>query len=308
MNQSKKEGKSHPRPPAKSDRPTPPSAEKRFLQVLGKEGLTARAVRQFRTLILRHYATQGRPLPWRETSDPYAILVSEIMLQQTQVERVREKYPLFLAAFPDFPALAHAPLQEVLKVWVGLGYNRRAQALQKIAATVVKEYQGSLPSSATLLGRLPGIGNYTASALMVFAFNQPVVLLETNIRTAFIHFFFRDDTPIPDRELLPLIDRTMDRSDPRTWYNALMDYGVTLKKLYGNPARKSAHYRPQSPFVGSTRQIRGAVLRLLTEETSLGEKDIIARVGKTPQRVRDVLAALEAEGFIRRRQAAYFIP
>lgn len=282
-------------------------AEKRFLEVLGKEGLTARLVKQFRALILRLYATQGRSLPWRETSDPYAILVSEIMLQQTQVERVLEKYPQFLEAFPDFPALALAPLQEVLKVWVGMGYNRRAQALKKIAATVMKEYQGALPPSAKILGGLPGIGNYTASALLVFAFNQPAVLLETNIRTTFIHFFFRDDTNIPDRALLPLIDQTMDRYAPRTWYNALMDYGVMLKRLYGNPARRSAHYRRQSPFAGSTRQIRGAVLRLLTEETSLGEKDIIARVGKTPQRVREVLASLETEGFIRCRRASYFI-
>lgn len=308
MNKSKKEEKSSFNASLVPGRSVLPNAEKRFLQTFAKEGLTARVVKQFRTLILRHYATHGRTLPWRETSDPYAILVSEIMLQQTQVDRVLEKYPRFLAAFPDFPSLCQAPLQEVLKVWVGLGYNRRAQSLQKIAAAIMQDYQGVLPPSPKLLGRLPGIGDYTAAALMVFAFNHPVLLLETNIRTTFIHFFFRDDTHIPDRALLPLIDQTMDRSDPRTWYNALMDYGVGLKKLYGNPARKSAHYRRQSPFAGSTRQIRGAVLRLLTEGTSLAEKVIIAKTGKAPQRVREVLAALEAEGFIRRRRAAYFIP
>lgn len=307
MNKSKKEEKN-----SCDSSPVPDThgllaAEGRFLTRLAKEGFTPRVVKQFRALILRHYATQGRSLPWRETSDPYAILVSEVMLQQTQVGRVLEKYPRFLAAFPDFSTLAHAPLQEVFKVWVGLGYNRRARFLQNAAAAVMREYQGALPSSFKFLVQLPGIGTYTAGALMVFAFNQPVVLLETNIRTTFIHFFFRDDTYIPDRALLPLIDHTMDRSDPRTWYNALMDYGVNLKRLYRNPARKSAHYRPQSPFRDSLRQVRGAVLRLLTEETCLTENDIIARIMKPPQRIRQALGSLEAEGILRRRRTAYSI-
>jgi A/G-specific adenine glycosylase len=191
-----------------------------------------------------------------ENRDSYRILVSEIMLQQTQVERVLDKYKVFIRIFPDFSSLAVAPLADILKVWQGLGYNRRAVALQKIAISVMKESRGRLPVTREELLKLPGIGKYTASAILTFACNQPNIFIETNIRRVFIHFFFRDRENISDAEILPLIEMTLDAGNPREWYYALMDYGAMLKKTVENPNRKSSHYKKQAPFHGSNRQLR----------------------------------------------------
>jgi len=165
-------------------------------------------------------------MPWRETSDPYRILVSEIMLQQTQVQRVETKYKEFIAAFPAFPSLARAPLREVLRVWQGMGYNRRAIALRKIAQRVVAEYDGGLPDSVATLRTFPGIGAATAGAIVAFAFNKPTVFLETNSRRVFLHVFFAGRQRVKDSDILPLVETTLDREKPRQWYYALMDYGA----------------------------------------------------------------------------------
>ncbi|MFO8163646.1 MAG: hypothetical protein R6T98_03835, partial [Desulfatiglandales bacterium] len=144
----------------------------------------------FQKVVKSHYRAYGRDLPWRNTEDPYKILVSEVMLQQTQVSRVIAKYESFLCAFPDIYSLAQAPLREVLNVWQGLGYNRRAVALQQAAQKVVKHFDQRIPSNVDSLVSLPGIGKATACAICTFAFNQPTLFIETNIRTAFIHYFF----------------------------------------------------------------------------------------------------------------------
>ncbi|HSQ93670.1 MAG TPA: A/G-specific adenine glycosylase, partial [Methanoregula sp.] len=177
-----------------------------------------RSVRKFRDLVLTHYRCHGRDLAWRRTTDPYHILVSEIMLQQTQVERVSRKYPEFIAAFPDFPTLAEAPLSDVLGIWQGMGYNRRAIALQKCARRVVEEFGGTLPQDPDILATFPGIGKATAASICAFAFNRPVVFIETNIRTVFIHYFFKDTNPVHDTAILPLVKKTVDRKNPRVWY------------------------------------------------------------------------------------------
>jgi len=278
-----------------------PAAFDRFREALANEGLNARTIWQFRAIIIRNYQTRGRSLPWRQTTDPYHILVSEIMLQQTQADRVIDKYRQFIAAFPDVASLARASLARVLKVWVGLGYNRRALALKNAANIVMREHNGTLPSSEELLGTLPGVGKYTASAIAAFAFNRPVILLETNIRTVFLHFFFPKSIDVKDTAIIPLIAKTMPRANPRRWYNALMDYGVMLKKMHPNPNRRSAHYHQQGSFRGSDRQIRGMIVKMLTQGMPLTERKIIQMIAADPDRVKKVLSQLEAEKLVTKR-------
>jgi A/G-specific adenine glycosylase len=269
--------------------------------------LTSTQVRAFRKKVYDHYGTHGRPLPWRRNLNPYRVLVSEIMLQQTRVERVIEKYREFLAAFPDFSALAEAPLPKLLKVWSGMGYNRRALALKALAQKVVGEHRGRLPSDPEKLLVLPGIGRYTAGAVMAFAFNKPVVFLDTNIRRVYIHEFFHSHENIHDDQLVPVVEQTMDAVNPRKWYNALMDYGTMIKQEHGNPNRKSAHYTRQSPFENSNRQVRGSILKMLLKESPLTAARIVMKTGMDPERVKKNLAELEREGFIRKNGRSYFI-
>ncbi len=261
----------------------------------------------FRNLIYDYYREHGRRLPWRETRDPYRILISEVMLQQTQVERVRGKYEDFVEAFPGFSSLAAAPLDRVLMVWQGLGYNRRALALKEAATRVVEDFQGRLPAAVDLLAGLPGIGRATASAITAFAFDAPAVFIETNIRTVFIHFFFSDSGLVSDREILPLVDRSLDRADPRQWYYALMDYGSMLKSAGERVHRKSAGYHKQSPFKGSDRQVRGAVLRTLLAEGAATEAALAEMLRQPRERLQKVLAGLKDEGFIAVREDGFTI-
>ncbi len=260
--------------------------------------LSAKAVKKFRQVVYRHFREHGRRLLWRETRDPYRILVSEIMLQQTQVERVVQKYEGFIARFPNFAALAGASLPEVLAEWQGLGYNRRALALKSSAQRVMAEFEGHLPESQEILRTFPGIGTATAGALIVFAFNQPAVFIETNIRRVFLHFFFPEDQGVKDREILPLVEKTLDKEEPRRWYYALMDYGVMLKKAAPNPNRRSAHYSKQGPFPNSDRQVRGLILRILLDHPVLGEAELAQKVGQSRERTRLILAQLGKEGFL----------
>jgi A/G-specific adenine glycosylase len=255
-------------------------------------------VEEFRRIIYQYYAEHRRKMPWRVSRNPYHILVSEIMLQQTQVGRVLAKYEEFTSRFPDFDSVSKASLPEILGVWQGLGYNRRAIALQKICRLVVTEYGGVLPGSAETLQTFPGIGPATAGAICAFAFNQPTVFIETNIRRVFIHFFFPNKSEVKDEEILPLVEGTLDSRKPRTWYHALMDYGAMLKKEEHNPNRRSAHYTRQAPFQGSNREIRGLILKTLLDKTELTEKELIRLMDKSPQRVRPIITQLTNEGFL----------
>lgn len=221
----------------------------------------------FQKKILDFGTTNFRNMPWRETEDPYAILVSEIMLQQTQVDRVVAKYQEFMNHFPNLRVLAHAPFNQVLQVWSGLGYNRRALSLHKTAQVIHQQHHDKIPASIDELVKFPGIGHNTAAAIMVYAFNKPEIFIETNIRSVFIHEFFTNKDEIEDKELLSLVKKTLDMNNPRIWYWALMDYGNHLKKLHKNPSRKSKHYAKQSSFAGSNRQLRGDILRILLQES-----------------------------------------
>lgn len=252
----------------------------------------------FKKLILDYWRRHGRhDLPWRRTTDPYRILVSEVMLQQTQVPRVIDKYSEFLRSFPTFRALAAASPARVLKVWQGLGYNRRALMLRRCARAVVGEHNGKLPGEYSVLRTLPGIGPYTAGALLAFAFNKPYPIIETNIRRVYLHHYVPRSRNVTDAALMPLVARTMDRRDPRRWFSALMDYGTHLAATVANPNRRSRHHVRQSVFEGSVRQLRGRILRQLTTSGSVSLAQLAAAV--TDVRMDTVLAALQREGFIR---------
>ena len=234
-------------------------------------------VAQFQKKIWDHYRKEGRhTLPWRKTHNPYRILVSEMMLQQTQVDRVVPKYKAFLAAFPTVDRLKDASNSDVLALWSGLGYNRRALYLKRSAEAVVEKYSGVFPKDIATLESLPGIGPYTARAVATFSYNQPYTCIETNIRAVFIYEFFPNTTKVADGELLPLIEKTLDKSNPREWYYALMDYGVYLKKLLPRINSASKHYGKQSKFEGSKRQNRGHIIRILTQHHQLSFEDIMA--------------------------------
>ena len=282
--------------------------EQQFRRLLEQEGLSNRTIEAFRRLVYDVYDREQRSdLPWRLTRDPYRIMVSEIMLQQTQVPRVRTRYDEFLAAFPDVGVLAVAPLNEVLAAWQGLGYNRRGMALKRAAEVIVTQHGGCVPEEVCELRTLPGIGPYTAGAIAAFAFNRPEVFIETNIRTVFLHLFFHDRHGIPDREILPLVDATLDLSMPREWYYALMDYGVKIKRETDNPGRRSSHHVRQTPFRGSNREVRSGIIKAILTQGSCTLRGLIAGLGGDEERVKKNLGDLEREGFIVRTGGRYLI-
>ncbi len=269
-------------------------------------------IRRFRRTVLDYYRRHGRggrDLPWRAIHDPYRILVSEFMLQQTQVERVRKKYREFLQAFPTLHSLAAATLRRVLSVWRGLGYNRRAKNILRCAQAIRERYSGRIPRTYDDLISLPGVGQSTAGALLSFAFNQPTVFIETNIRAVFIHFFFNKAHKVSDRDLIPLLEKTMDRRNPRDWYYALMDYGVHLKRTGSDdPGRRSALYKKQSPFKGSRREVRGGILKSLTKRPDgMTAREIALSLEKDTEEVRSVVYELMAEKFVERVSRRYHI-
>jgi len=255
----------------------------------------------FTRSIQSYYRLHGRSLPWRNVRKPYFILVSEVMLQQTQVERVKGFYRSFLRKFPTLSALAQAPLSEVLRAWQGLGYNRRAKFLREAARMIMAQHGGKVPRNEAALVALPGIGRNTAGAILAFAFNEPSVFIETNIRRAFIHHFFPNRKRVDDKDILPFVERTLDRKSPREWYYALMDYGAMLgkdKKVI-NPNRRSKVYKRQGSFEGSDRKIRGQILRTLLQEEKLPLSELRERTAISSRRYISIIRTLEKEGLLK---------
>ena len=244
-----------------------------------------------REKVWEYYREHGRDLDWRHEPTPYQVVVSELMLQQNQVARLAERYPRWLKRFSSFEILADASVADVLAEWQGMGYNRRALYLHRIAQTIVRDYEGNLPLDPLELVKLPGIGPNTAGSIAAFAYDSPVVFIETNIRRVFIHEFFQDSIEISDKTLLPLSEQALATERPREWYYALMDYGSYLAKTGPNPNRRRKHHVVQSKFEGSKRQVRGEILRQLLVGPKKGFE-----IDDT--RLNDVLLALEAEGFI----------
>lgn len=275
---------------------------------------------QFQQLIWNHYRTQGRDLPWRNIRDdknghrnPYKILVSEIMLQQTQVARVIHKYNEWLKVFPTFKTLAEADTKSVLLKWQGLGYNRRALNLKRAAEIITNEHQGKLTPEILLDDSkiLPGLGAYTKGAILAFAFNIGTAFIETNIRTVFIHHYTeltgkKVRGKIEDKKLFPLIEQTLDKENPREWYYALMDYGAYLKQIHPNPSRKSKHHTKQSKFEGSNRQMRSRILKYILTGPKT-EEEILKYLHTIDLVIQTNLKDLEKEGFIKSQNKIFSI-
>ena len=264
--------------------------------------------RAFRRIIKSNYRLRGRDLPWRRTKNPYRILVSEMMLQQTQVERVTGYYASFLKQFPDIYVLAHAPLRDVLTAWQGLGYNRRALFLKKLAVEIIGKHHGILPRDPDILAALPGIDPATAAAIAAFAFNTATPFIETNVRRVYIHFFFPKKKRVSDEEIMVLVDATLDRKNPREWYYALMAYGAMLgRQEKENPNRRSRHYTRQSRFEGSDRQVRAQIVRLFLTDKELTADEVAKRLKEPDRRIKTILAALQKEKFIKKSQSGFNI-
>lgn len=268
--------------------------------------LTQDQIDQFQETLWAYYAKHARDdLPWRAAGadgqfDPYKIMVSELMLQQTQVGRVIPKYHAFLAEFPTVSTLAQAELAAVLRAWQGLGYNRRAKYLWLAAQQI--DQAGVFPSSEVELVRLPGIGANTAGAILAYAYNKPVVFIETNVRTVMIHHFFAEADAVPDSDVRYCLSQVLDHETLREFYWALMDYGSHLKTTHGNVGRRSKHYAKQSTFIGSKRQIRGAVIRVLSSGPHT-----IEELGLSDERLSTVLNELVAEGLVRQKANVYHL-
>src|SRR3989338_6335145 len=274
---------------------------------------TRQEVVRFHKIVLDYYQKHRRDLPWRPptlplrkdgTADPYAILVSEVMLQQTQVERVTLKFLEWMRKFPTPESLAKASLGDVLKLWQGLGYNRRALNLKRAAEMIVKEYGGEVPRDIEKIDALPGVGPYTAGAIAAFAFDIPSAFIETNIRTVYLHFFFKGKREVRDEEILEAVGKTLPRKNIRDWYYALMDYGVMLKHTVGNQNARSSEYAKQSAFKGSRREVRGEILRKATERRTVSPREIAASGGHG---VQDIFAELVREGFLKRKGRRFII-
>jgi A/G-specific adenine glycosylase len=285
-------------PPAPHRRPLVATEDAVAALVAAEGPRAASTIGAFRDLVMEHFARAGRDLPWRRDLDPYGILVSEVMLQQTQVERVASRWDRFLDRFPTFEALASAPLAEVLAEWQGLGYNRRAANLKRIAEEVVAHHGGALPSDPAVLRGLPGLGPATAASVSVFAYGTRAAFIETNIRAVYLHVFFADRDDVTDREIMPIAEVALP-DDARTWHWALMDYGSMLKRTLPNPSRRSAHHTRQSRFEGSRRQLRGRVLRALLAAPGMTSEELGAAVDGD-DRLADVVDALEREGMVAR--------
>lgn len=244
-------------------------------------------------------------MPWRDDTRPYYVLVSELMLQQTQVARVIPKFEAFIAAFPNEHTLASTSLADVLKLWQGLGYNRRAKYLHDAAKMIVREHDGVFPTDPTDILRLPGVGKNTLGAILAYAFNQPSLFIETNIRTVYIHHFFDDMLDVSDTQIMTKLKGTLDRDNPRRFYWALMDYGAYLKTTGVRNVAQSKHYKKQSRLEGSVRQVRGHIIRKLgTNDMSEAE---LRRAVVADERFEPALTGLIKDGLVSRSNGQFHL-
>lgn len=266
-------------------------------------------VKKMKRTVWRHYREHGRHcLPWRHTQDPYKILISEVMLQQTQVSRVLQKYTVFLTQFPTVEHLARASLKDVLTLWSGLGYNRRAKFLHELATIIIKEHAGKLPKSIDSLRLLPGVGEYTAGAVCVFAHRHPVPLVETNIKTVFIHHLFQDAKVVHEMEIKKLAECLIEKKRPHEWHWALMDYGAHLKAEGVRTNPKNFGYKKQKAFKGSNREVRGALVRAVSQDGPMSLQKILTRTGFEKERVVLQLNALMREGMLKITRGKWSVP
>jgi len=265
-------------------------------------------IQKFQKTILNWHKENRRSMPWRNTKDPYKILVSEVMLQQTQVARVFPKYKEFLQEFPNIQALAKASDKKILKAWAGLGYWRRALSLKKTAKKILKEHKGKFPANVALLESLPGIGPYTAKAVACFAFQNKDAFLDTNIRRVYLHFFFPRKKNVSDKEILKIAQKAVWKKNPREWHYALFDYGaIVLKDKKIN--KQSKHYARQSKFAGSFRSFRTKVMRFLLDQprqtATAGKIQLLLKKEQSPYPPEKILASLVKDRLVKKKRSSY---
>ena len=263
---------------------------------------------EFKELVEKKGRELYRDMPWRRDISPYYVLVSEMMLQQTQVSRVVPKFNEFVYAYPDFSSLAAASLGDVVHIWQGLGYNRRAKYLSDAARIVTASYGGQLPDSIAELQQLPGVGKNTAGAILAYSYGRPAVFIETNVRAVYLFHYFKDKVGVSDSEIEEIVKRTLPDGDaigeaaggtavygPREFYWALMDYGSWLKSQGLVRNSQSGHYKKQSPLSGSVRQVRGQIIRRLTVG-DINDSQLRSAVGD--KRYEAAVAGLIRDGLI----------
>ena len=258
-------------------------------------------------MIFSWWKSNKRDLPWRHTRDPYRILISEVMLQQTQVSRVLARYAEFIEAFPTITDLAQASAAEVLRMWKGMGYNRRALYLKKTAVAITSEYKGKFPKDEALLTKLPGLGTYTARALLVFAFEQDVAMVDTNIRQIITHYFYKG---LPQKE--KIIQETADLLLPHgkswQWHQALMDFGALALQ---SRAKSRESKKKSVPFRDSNRFYRGKIIDALRDkerkETEL-ITDFMNRYDKPKDFLINIIDGLIKDGLVSRRGKTILLP
>ncbi|OGG11577.1 hypothetical protein A2Z00_05085 [Candidatus Gottesmanbacteria bacterium RBG_13_45_10] len=271
--------------------------------------LTKQNIQRFQSTIFRWWETNKRDLPWRHTHDPYNILVSEVMLQQTQVPRVIAKYREFIERYPTVNSLALASPGSVLRAWKGMGYNRRALYLQKAARAIVERYKGIFPRNEQELRELPGLGTYTARAILVFAFKQNVSMVDTNIRQIITHYFF-NDSPQKEKVIQITADQLLPKGKSWEWHQALMDYGA-LKFHEVKMKRPEQSRGTTIPFKNSNRLFRGRIVDRLREE-DIKERKLIDEFAslykKDDQFIRHIIEGLMKDGLISRRKGFLSLP
>lgn len=264
--------------------------------------MNATVARKFQKTVWDYYEKNKREnLPWRKAITPYKVYVSEIMLQQTQVDRVVDFFNKWMKEFPTIKTLAEAKQSDVLRIWKGLGYNSRAIRMKRTAEIIMEKFHGKFPKSYHDILSLPGIGPYTAGAISAFAYNESLVFIETNIRRVYLHHFFKDQENIHDKDLVEFITKSVSQDNPREWYWALMDYGSYLGKTIPNPNKKSRHYTKQSTFKGSNREIRGKILEILLKKKKLSIEKLeekLENFSDDKERIESIVSGLEKEGFL----------
>lgn len=272
--------------------------------------LADKQIREFTQTVLEYYGRSARQeLPWRQMESDgsfaaYKVWVSELMLQQTQVNRVIPKYSQFLQTFPTIQKLADAELGDVLTAWQGLGYNRRAKYLWQAANEIIQSHDAIMPTTIESLTSLPGIGHNTAGAILAYTHNKPALFIETNIRSVYFHHFFNDQTEVTDAEIRDLLSQTLDQANPRQFYWALMDYGTYLKRQKSGATQKSKHYTKQSKFQGSARQIRGETIKQLSKRP-INEVELLSILNDV--RAPKIIEQLQDEQLIKRIQDMYML-
>ncbi len=253
------------------------------------------ASKKLRRQLEPYYREKKRRFPWRETTSPYATLVAEIMLQQTQASRVVPYFEKFIHQYPTVKKLSAASPAEVLQMWQGLGYNRRALFLHHAAKKVMVDFGGKVPRTLEELIQLPGVGVNTAGAILAYAYNLPAIFIETNIRKTIIHLFFSRQEKVSDQEITETMNKVIDQQHPREWYWAMVDYGSMLGSTKAVVNNRSAHHQKQNPFVGSKRFTRSQLLKYLLRSPRRKD-ELLARFMSLPH-VAQALDELLNEGF-----------